>query len=205
MHLVCTLLKESSEAFPNIFWTIRTPYIQLKGFSSNSPHKVHPNFAQNLGRQFLGNTCAGLKSRERKISPNFSCIKFLQIRDVPTQIPGHPGHSLSKTTEKGHLHKVFVRDIPTSGSGCPRNILPKTLSLGCFFPPEHQGMSLVRKDQGKSKHQGILVPTGTCRKAFFRKVSAWFWTPPPQYACLYSEKMQIHWYRPLFFPIAWPF
>ena len=52
----------------------------------------------------------------RKISPKFSCIKFFQIRDVPTQIPGHPGHSLSKTTEKGHLHKVFVRDIPTSGS-----------------------------------------------------------------------------------------
>ena len=54
--------------------------------------------------------------RVRKISPKFSCIKFFQIRDVPTQIPGHPGHSLSKTTEKGHLHKVFVRDIPTSGS-----------------------------------------------------------------------------------------
>ena len=54
--------------------------------------------------------------RERKISPKFSCIKFLQIRDIPTQIPGYPGHPLSKTTEKGHLHKVFVRDIPTSGS-----------------------------------------------------------------------------------------
>ena len=40
---------------------------------------------------------------------------FFQIRDVPTQIPGHPGHSLSKTTEKGHMHKVFVWDIPTSG------------------------------------------------------------------------------------------
>ena len=52
----------------------------------------------------------------RKISPTFSCIKFLQIRDVPTQISGHPGDSLSKTTEKGHLHKVSVRDIPTSGS-----------------------------------------------------------------------------------------
>ena len=27
-----------------------------------------------------------------------------------------PGHSLSKTTEKGHLHKVFIWDILTSGS-----------------------------------------------------------------------------------------
>ena len=52
----------------------------------------------------------------RKISPKFSCIKFFQIWDVPTRIPGHPGHSVSKTTEKGHLHKVFVWDIPTSGS-----------------------------------------------------------------------------------------
>ena len=51
-----------------------------------------------------------------KSAQSFFCIKFFQIRDVPTQIPGHPGHSLSKTTEKGHLHKVFVRDIPTSGS-----------------------------------------------------------------------------------------
>ena len=54
--------------------------------------------------------------RERKISPMVSCIKFCYIWDVPTQIPGDPGHSLSKTTEKGHLHKVFVRDIASSGS-----------------------------------------------------------------------------------------
>ena len=44
-------------------------------------------------------------------------IEFFQVRDVPTQIPGHRGHSLSKTTEKGHLrHKVFVWDITTPGS-----------------------------------------------------------------------------------------
>ena len=28
----------------------------MKGFSRNSPQKVHPNFAENLGRQILGNT-----------------------------------------------------------------------------------------------------------------------------------------------------
>ena len=54
--------------------------------------------------------------RLRKISPKFSRIKFFKIRDVPTQIPGHPGHSLSKPTEEAHLHKVFVLDIPTFGS-----------------------------------------------------------------------------------------
>ena len=51
-----------------------------------------------------------------KSAQSFLAYKFFQIRDVPTQIPGHPSHSLSKTTEKGNLHKVFVRDIPTSGS-----------------------------------------------------------------------------------------
>ena len=62
---------------------------------------------------------ANLRSQSngvRKISPEFSFIKFFQIRDVPTHILGHPGHSLSKTPEKGQLHKDFVRDIPTSGS-----------------------------------------------------------------------------------------
>ena len=73
--------------------------------------------------------------RVRKISPNFSCIKFFQIRDVPTQIPGHPGHSLSETTEEGQLHKVFVRDIISRrlGPGCPRNIPPKNFMFRLFF------------------------------------------------------------------------
>ena len=35
---------------------------KMKGFSRNSPQKVHPNFAQNLGRQILGNTLSGLKN-----------------------------------------------------------------------------------------------------------------------------------------------
>ena len=38
------------------------------------------------------------------------------IRDVPTQIAGHPGHFQSKTTQKGAFHKVFVLDILTYGS-----------------------------------------------------------------------------------------
>ena len=32
----------------------------MKGFCRNSPQKVHPNFAQNLGRQILRNTFSGL-------------------------------------------------------------------------------------------------------------------------------------------------
>ena len=81
---------------------------------------------------------------ERKICPKFSCIKFFQIWDVPTQILGRPGHSLLKTREKGHLHKVFGRDIPTSGSRrlgpwCPRNILPKKLIFGFFSVLNKEG------------------------------------------------------------------
>ena len=71
--------------------------------------------------------------RVRKISPKLSCIKFFQIRDVPTQIPAHPGHSLSKTTEKGHLHKVFVRDIPTSGSRMSQEYPAQNFMFRLFF------------------------------------------------------------------------
>ena len=36
------------------------PFIhKMKGFSKNSPQKVHPNFAQNSGRQILGETFSG--------------------------------------------------------------------------------------------------------------------------------------------------
>ena len=41
-------------------------------------------------------------------------LLVLPLELSPTQILGHPGRSLSKTTEEGHLHKVLVRDIPTS-------------------------------------------------------------------------------------------
>ena len=72
--------------------------------------------------------------RERKISPKFACIEFFQIRDVPTHISGHPGHCLSKTTEKGHLHKVFLRDIPTSGSLMSQEYPAQKLYVWAAFP-----------------------------------------------------------------------
>ena len=90
---------------------------EILGSALGSPFKgapgnrVAPGGAPESAQREIGGA-----PRVRKISPKFSCIKFFQIQDVPTQIPGHPGHSLSKTTDKGHLHKVFVRDIPTSGS-----------------------------------------------------------------------------------------
>ena len=50
---------------------------KMKGFSSgNSPQKVHPNFAQNLGRQILGNTFSGLDTRTLLFSELYSHKKL---------------------------------------------------------------------------------------------------------------------------------
>ena len=86
---------------------------------------------------------ACVMSRVRQISPVFPCIKFFWPQDVQTQIAGHPGHhSLSKTPEKGALHKVLVQDIPRLGSGISRrvgpwypwNILPQNFIFTLVFP-----------------------------------------------------------------------
>ena len=73
--------------------------------------------------------------RVRNISPKFPCIKFFQIRDVPTQILGHPGHSLSKTTEKATCIKFLSGISRRLGPGCPRNVLPKNFMFRLFFGP----------------------------------------------------------------------
>ena len=99
--------RESPEVSAESSWTVPGLLETFSGFSGHRPRETFSKTFSHFERPLY---------RVRKISPKFSCIKFFQIRDVPTQIPGHPGHSLSKTTEKGHLHKVFVRDIPTSGS-----------------------------------------------------------------------------------------
>ena len=56
----------------------------MKGFSRNSPRKVHPNFAQNLGRKILGNTFSGLnyhweikgRFRKRAVLANVPSFRF---------------------------------------------------------------------------------------------------------------------------------
>ena len=67
--------------------------------------------------------------QRRIMSLNFSRQKVaeatmfaLKTMDVPTQITGHPGHSLPETTEKVAVHLVSVRDIPRSGSGISRHL-----------------------------------------------------------------------------------
>ena len=67
------------------------------------------------------------KKVKRKIS-TIGCEKSAQ-----SQIAGRPGHSLSKTTEKGHLHKVFVRDIPTSGSRMSQEYPAQKLYVWAVF------------------------------------------------------------------------
>ena len=44
------------------------------------------------------------------------------------------------------------------------------------------------------------VPAGRYFSNIFRPD-----TGPPRYACFYSGKRQLHWYRPLLFPHSWPF
>ena len=65
-------------------------------------------------------------------------------RDAPTQIAGHPGHSLSITTKKDAVHKVAVRASQGQGQGypgvwvldVPRASCPEPVSSGCFSCPE---------------------------------------------------------------------
>ena len=52
---------------------------EMKGFSRNSPQRVHPNFAQNLGRQILGNTFSGLKIAHWWKKHEFKVPKEIQI------------------------------------------------------------------------------------------------------------------------------
>ena len=86
-------------------------------------------------------------SRERKISPKFSCIKFFQIRDILTQIPATP---CLKQQKKAICRKFLSGISQRLGPWCPRNILPKNLSLGCFSLPECQSSatSLVERTWG---------------------------------------------------------
>ena len=59
-----------------------------------------------------------LGSVDGRGDPN-SCIKLSWSREVATQIPGHPGHSLFKTTE----------NLPILGSQHPSPNVKKTLKL----------------------------------------------------------------------------
>ena len=79
---------------------------------------------------------------EQKISPKLSCIKFFWSRDVPTQIAGHPGHFLSKTTEKGALRcdpNCLVQP-PTSWIA-PKSIGEGVSSLFGGWPGSHENIS----------------------------------------------------------------
>ena len=121
------------------------------------------------------NSVSSAPNRVRNISPEFSCITFFWSRDVLTQIGGHPGRYLSKTTEKGTSHKAFVRDIQGWGQGypdvwswSPRKILPKNFIFRLFFRP-------AKKDRlGRtSPNRG----TPGCRPlmSFAQNSASWLW------------------------------
>ena len=102
--------------------------------SNRNMHSLSQRFVWWCARR-LAPLSYGVRSKKgaRNQPKVFGCIKFFQIRDVPTQIPEHPGHSLSKTTEKCHLHKVFVRDIPTSGSRMSQEYPAQKLYVWAVF------------------------------------------------------------------------
>ena len=99
-------LKPSQE-FPEQFG----PFIyKMKGFSRNSPQKVHANFAENLGREILGNTFSGLK----RVSPECPGHLF----DTPGTLSGHfldtpePGARRAPETPRATLPGHFGPEGP---------------------------------------------------------------------------------------------
>ena len=122
---------ESKDSLPpEQYHTCATPntigtFSFYEGSLHQAPTAAHESLESTEGTSDLRPTF-----RERNISPKLSCIKFFwepsctspKSQDVLTQIAGHPGHALPKTTENGALHKVFVRDIPGPGSGISRRL-----------------------------------------------------------------------------------
>ena len=109
---------------PNLPFT-EPPFCFLSTTDWNPHDRVScaPAFSERFHKNW-GGPCAP-EFRVRKISPKFSCIKFFQIRDVPTQISGYPGYSLSKQQKKVTCIKFLSGISRRLGSGCPRNIPPK--------------------------------------------------------------------------------
>ena len=54
--------------------------------------------------------------------------------------------------------------------------------------------------KNEKAHGKVNFCTGTGREGIFRIFFGLILDPPPRYICLYSEKRQIHLYRPFFSP-----
>ena len=104
--------------------------------------------------------------RVRKSSPKFSCIKFFQIRDVPTQIRDIPATPCLKQQKKATCIKFLSGIFRRVGSECPRNIPPKNFMFRLFF----SDLSIFCLDQSTKKRRitegfpgsdPVLMTTGT--------------------------------------------
>ena len=92
---------------------------KMEVFSRNSPPKIHPNFAQNLGRQILGNTFSGLKG--------FS-FAVHQIRwSVVCFHVGRVGFTLSSSAQCCHFSFALVC------VSCTFHVPPCHPPLVCIF------------------------------------------------------------------------
>ena len=111
------------------------PFIhKIKGFGRNSPQKVHPNFAQNLGRRTLGNTSLGLNSGKEKTH------KYKKNCRI---VPGLGGWQRFLCVFFGSFlvgRKEHINKIHPKSRNNPRKILFMCFFFMCFFSlPIHIG------------------------------------------------------------------
>ena len=86
--------------------------------------------------------------RERKSAQSF-LRKVFQIRDIPTQIPGHSGHALPvQNNRRRPLAESFRLGYPESclGPWCPRKFLPKHF--------------MFRLGNAPARHRALPGPSG---------------------------------------------
>ena len=118
---------------------------EMKGFSRNSRHKVHPNFAQNLGRQILRNTFSGLK-----VSSNQQCccqcrclLRRGLLPDGAMGLPGRPRSRLVFLWLVQRWVSAWVQQ--RSRHYIPWQPIPPSLRVGGISPPYLRGGGEGRK------------------------------------------------------------
>ena len=75
---------------------------EMKGFGRNSPQNVHPNFAQSLGRQILGNTFPSPNPLRRKIAsePRFLLRRKWVKMVLAPEFPVVPSSAVKIASER---------------------------------------------------------------------------------------------------------
>ena len=121
------------------------PIHKTKGFSRNSPQKVHPNLAKNLGREVFWNTFSGLNFRVPEPNPAFFVCesRFGGLKIANCRFEAVRANQLNVTKIIGaSLTNPFVR-ISLSESPASRCELLDHPSYGCLAVQSYALRSLV--------------------------------------------------------------